>query len=313
MRETGILTANSCLGGRPSGWPLARRQKIPGPGKVNRTVEQTATKGKMPSNADQDEALPENGEASPESGEAFLENGEAIQHTQRLAGIGTLTAGIAHELTNPINIITATCSNLINQLDDDTLTDEDLRHYAEMIEHSAWRCARLIRTLRQYTYLNGQEIAPCHLNRLVESAMVLVSYEFERNYNINFDLDLAEDLEPVPGDQNQLVQVLINLLINARDALPPEGGAIRVVTGRMEEEPAQFVTVSDSGHGINHELMPRIFEPFVTDKPPEEGTGLGLSIAAEIVQGHGGRLEARNNDEGGATFTMILPDRPLDA
>jgi two-component system NtrC family sensor kinase len=241
-----------------------------------------------------------------------IENGEALQHTQRLAGIGTLTAGIAHELTNPINIITATCSNLISQMDEDSLTDEDLRHYAEMIEHSAWRCARLIRTLRQYTYLNGQEIAPCDLNKLVESALVLVSYEFERNYNINFELDLAEDLVPVPGDQNQLVQVLINLLINARDALPPEGGVIRLATGRMAEEPAQFITVSDTGRGINLDLMPRIFEPFVTDKSPEEGTGLGLSIATEIVQGHGGRLEARNNSEAGATFTIILPDQTFD-
>ena len=239
-----------------------------------------------------------------------VENGESLQHTQRLAGIGTLTAGIAHELTNPINIITATCSNLINQMDDETLTDEDLRHYAEMIEHSAWRCARLIRTLRQYTYLNGQQKAPCDLNKLVESAMVLVSYEFERNYNINFELALAEDLDLVPGDQNQLVQVLINLLINARDAVPSDGGVIRLVTGRMPDEPAQFITVSDNGHGINSEILPRIFEPFVTDKPPEEGTGLGLAIAVEIVQGHGGRLEAHNNDSGGATFTMILPDRP---
>lgn len=245
--------------------------------------------------------------------EGLRENGEALQHTQRLAGIGTLTAGIAHELTNPINIITATCSNLISQLDDDSLTDEDLRHYTEMIEHSAWRCARLIRTLRQYTYLNGQEFAPCQLNQLVDSAMVLVSYEFERNYNINFELDLAEDLDPVTGDQNQLVQVLINLLINARDAMPPEGGIIRLITGRVVDQPAQFVTVSDNGRGINSQLMPRIFEPFVTDKPPNEGTGLGLSIAAEIVEGHGGRLEAHNNDEGGATFTMILPDQPRDA
>jgi signal transduction histidine kinase len=240
------------------------------------------------------------------------ENGEALLHTQRLAGIGTLTAGIAHELTNPINIITATCSNLVSQLDEGSLTDEDLRSYTEMIEHSAWRCARLIRTLRQYTYLNGQEIVPCTLSKLVESAMVLISYEFERNYNINFELELDEDLEPVPCDQNQLIQVLINLLINARDAMPAEGGVVRIVSGRLQDQPGQFITVSDNGAGIDAELLPHIFEPFVTDKPPEEGTGLGLAIASEIMAGHGGRLEARNNAEGGATFTMILPTPPDD-
>ena len=238
---------------------------------------------------------------------ASEENGEALLHTQRLAGIGTLTAGIAHELTNPINIITATCSNLLSQLEDESLSNEELRHYAKMIEHSAWRCARLIGTLRQYTYLNGQEFVPCELNNLVESALVLVAYEFERNYNIIFERNLARDLDQVPCDQNQLIQVLINLLINARDAMPPEGGAVRLTTGRLPDGQGQFVEVSDSGHGIDPELMPRIFEPFVTSKPVEEGTGLGLSIAAEIMEGHGGRIEAHNNDAGGATFTMILP------
>jgi signal transduction histidine kinase len=137
--------------------------------------------------------------------------------------------------------------------------------------------------------------------------MVLVSYEFERSYNINFELSLDEDLAPVPCDQNQLVQVLINLLTNARDAMPAYGGVIRIITGRLNDEPGQFITVSDNGSGINGELLPRIFEPFVTGKPPEEGTGLGLAIAAEIMEGHGGRLEAHNNEDGGATFIMILP------
>lgn len=254
--------------------------------KVDHTVEETSLNDERP---------------------AGEENGEALLHTQRLASIGTLTAGIAHELTNPINIITATCSNLLNQLDDETLTDEELRNYAQMIEHSAWRCARLIRTLRQYTYLNGQVISPCDLNKIVDSAMVLVSYEFERNYNINFELDLADDLDPIPCDQNQLIQVLINLLINARDALPREGGHIWLTTGRAEDEPGQFISIRDDGIGIDEELLPRIFEPFVTNKPPEEGTGLGLSIAAEIMDGHGGRLEAHNNEDGGATFIMFLP------
>ena len=238
------------------------------------------------------------------------ENGDAILHTQRLAGIGTLTAGIAHELTNPINIITATCSNLLNQLEEDSLSDEELRHYAEMIEHSAWRCARLIRTLRQYTYMNGQDFGPCDLNKVVATALVMVSYEFERNYNIIFEQELADDLDPVHCDQNQLIQVLINLLINARDALPPEGGVVRLTTGRLVDEPGQFISISDTGTGIANELLPRIFEPFITNKPPEEGTGLGLSIAAEIMEGHSGRLEARNNENGGATFTMYLPESP---
>lgn len=235
------------------------------------------------------------------------EEGQALLHTQRLAGIGTLTAGIAHELTNPINIITATCSNLLAQLDEDTLSEEELRQYVQMIEHSAWRCASLIDALRQYTYMNGQKFVPCELNSLVESALVLVAYEFERNYNIAFERDLEEGLDQVPCDRNQLIQVLINLLINARDAMPPEGGIVRLATGRFPDGKGQYVRVSDTGHGIDPDLMPRIFEPFVTSKPVGKGTGLGLSIASEIMEIHGGRLEAANNEDSGATFTMILP------
>jgi signal transduction histidine kinase len=235
------------------------------------------------------------------------EHGEALLHTQRLAGIGTLTAGIAHELTNPINIITATCSNLLNQLEEGNLSDEELLHYTQMIEHSAWRCARLIQTLRQYTYMNGQEIGPCDLNQVVESALVLVAYEFERNYNISFEKHLAENLEPTLCDQYQLIQVLINLLTNARDAIPADGGVVRITTGLSPDDASQFIAVEDDGSGIDEALLPRIFEPFVTSKTSEEGTGLGLAIATEIVENHDGRIEAENNEEGGATFTVILP------
>ena len=238
------------------------------------------------------------------------ENEDALLHTQRLAGIGTLTAGIAHELTNPINIITATCSNLLSQLEEGNLSDEELRHYTQMIEHSAWRCARLIRTLRQYTYMNGQEIVPCDLNQVVKSALVLVAYEFERNYNITFEQHLADDLEPTLCDEYQLIQVLINLLINARDAIPAEGGIVRISTGQLPDGASQFIAVEDDGSGIDEALLPRIFEPFVTSKPAEEGTGLGLAIASEIVEHHDGRIEAQNSEEGGATFTVILPVNP---
>jgi len=89
--------------------------------------------------------------------------------------------------------------------------------------------------------------------------------------------------------------------------MPPEGGVVRLTTGRFPNGEGQYIRVSDNGRGIDPDLMPRIFEPFVTSKPVGQGTGLGLSIAAEIMELHGGTLEAVNNDQGGATFTMILP------
>jgi len=232
---------------------------------------------------------------------------ENLQNFQRLAGIGTMTAGIAHELINPINIITATCNNMLSQIADGSLTNDELNHYAEMIDHSAWRCARLVRMLRDYSYFNGRDVAPNELNEMVEDSLRLVSYEFERKHNIEIVTDLDPNLEPLLCDKYQIIQVLINLLTNARDSLNNEGGIIRIRTWNIHEEEAQAISVSDTGTGIESAVMPILFESFVTTKPPGEGTGLGLAIATAIIEEHNGQILVVNNDSGGATFTIILP------
>lgn len=232
---------------------------------------------------------------------------ESFEEIQRLAALGTLTAGVAHELTNPINVITATCNNVINQLLDGSLDADDLQHYIEIIDQSAWRCARLIRTLRDYSYMNGRLFAHCDLNQIVQTALTLVGYEFEREHNIKLITDLEDPLQLIECDQNQITQVLINLLLNSRDAIPLEGGTIRIKTRDLPDEGAQMVSVIDSGGGIDPSIFDTMFEPFVTTKELGSGTGLGLAISAKIVQEHQGRLLAENNPDQGATFTMILP------
>ncbi len=235
------------------------------------------------------------------------EHQAALVDLQRLAGVGTLTAGVAHEITNPINVITATCNNLLSQIADSSLDTDELLHYIEMIDQSAWRCARLIRTLRDYSYLNGQEFASRDLNLIVEAALILVSYELERQYNLIIETELEPNLEPISCDQNQITQVLINLMVNARDAMAETGGVMRITTWSIPEENAQGISISDTGSGIDLEVMPRMFEPFVTTKPMGLGTGLGLAIVAKIVEDHQGQITAENCPEGGATFTVILP------
>ena len=191
--------------------------------------------------------------------ESKLDEGQFRDHlleTQRLAGVGTLAAGVAHELINPINIITATCNNLLSQMADGDLSEAELKHYIEMIEQSAWRCARLVRAMREYSHMNGHELFLCELNQIIETALTLVSYEFERQDNVVIEVDLEPGLEPLLCDQNQITQVVLNLVTNARDALAPKGGLIRISLWSEPEESAQVFSVYDNGTGIDEMLLP---------------------------------------------------------
>lgn len=252
---------------------------------------------------------------------------DALSHAQRLAGVGILTAGVAHELVTPISIITNTCSNVRAELEDDTLTTTDLMRYVEMVEQSIWRCMRIVGVLRDYTFDDVQHMAVTEMNAIIDDAMVLLRHQFRSEFRIEFELDLSSSLKSIVCDHNQMTQVLINLLINARDAMQPDGGTIQIKTwtipadtqphflsttaasnGHTAVESYAF-SVRDSGHGIDPAIIHKIFDPFFTTKPNGKGTGLGLFLARQIVRQHNGRIWAQNNPDGGATFTVVLPRR----
>lgn len=246
---------------------------------------------------------------------------EALMHTQRLAGIGILTASVAHELNTPLSIIAATCSNLMHEIEDNSLSMEQLMHYVEMIEQSAWRSARIVEVLRNYSYADEMQTAVTDLNMIIEDALVLVQHQFRGEFNIQIVKQLDDALKTIVLDHNRMTQVLINLLINARDAMTPGGGTVELRSWRVENEDKTAVSnngngahpeayafsVSDTGSGIVPDLLERIFDPFFSTKGTGKGTGLGLFIAKRIVQQHNGRIWAENNELGGATFTVILP------
>lgn len=237
-----------------------------------------------------------------------------LLHTQRLASVGTLTASVAHELTNPLSIISATCSNLVHEVSHNNLDAEMLLHYIRMIEHSAWRSSRLVEVLRHYTYDTGMETAVTDLNMVVEDALTLLQPQFLKEDNIKFHVNLAKDLPSILCDHNRLTQVLINLLNNARDAMQPGGGTIAIKTWAIHDEASQAgellaLSVHDEGPGVPPELAEQIFEPFFTTKPSSMGTGLGLFVARELVEQHNGRIWVENHPEGGAVFTLVLPQR----
>jgi len=264
---------------------------------------------------------------------------ESLVHAQRLAGIGTLTASVAHELTNPISIITATCTNLRDELEGEELGRDELARYVELIEQSAYRCARIVEVLRNYAHNVGREtgdgaiIAITSPAAVVQDALMMVEQQFRKQAHVTVELDLEPALQTIFCDHHRIAQVLINLLTNARDAMQPDGGVARVRfwspdparEPALAEQARQLppsrsnghgtpdlfaFSVSDTGTGIDPAILPRIFEPFFTTKPNGQGTGLGLYIAEGIVRQHGGHIWAENNPGGGAMVTVLLPRKP---
>ncbi len=256
---------------------------------------------------------------------------ERMSHVQRLAGVGTLAASMSHELTNPLSVITAACTNLKEELADGSLTPDQLGRYAEMIEQSAFRCARIIEVLRRYTQNDGRglNMAITSPADIIQDALTMVEQQFRKRANIVVETDITPGLQSIVCDHNAITQVLINLLLNARDAMHPGGGTISVRfwplgtlvsihpasagengSGQGREDREYFAfSVSDAGTGIDPATQEHLFDPFYTTRAGGNGTGLGLFIARGIVTQHGGRIWAENNPGGGATFTVVLPKR----
>lgn len=221
-----------------------------------------------------------------------------LGHTERLATLGTLTASMAHELNNPVSIIISACNDVKGKLDEGSLDEEHAHRLLGVIEESAWRCARLVQTLSRYSHPAGPAFVPADLNEIINDTLTLLQYEFRTPVAVALVTALALDLPPVLWDQNQISQVLVNLLTNARDALTPAGGEITIRSWAIPMEERVAFSVSDDGPGVPPAILGRIFEPFFTTKPAGQGTGLGLSIAAGIVAQHQGRITVANNPAG---------------
>jgi len=228
-----------------------------------------------------------------------------IMASQKLADLGTLAAGVAHEMNSPLQVITGMSQSLLKARERGTLTDERLQTSLETINRNAWRCAEIARALRTYAHSAGGTMEPLDLNVVIRDALLLTEHQLRSWSNIDIQTVLFELLPPTLCDRNQIAQVLINLLTNARDAMP-DGGRITIRT-RLAEDGGVFLEVADSGQGIPQAALERIFNPFFTTKPVGKGTGLGLSIIKGIVQAHGGRIWLESAEGVGTTFFLAFP------
>jgi PAS domain S-box-containing protein len=223
-----------------------------------------------------------------------------LVHSEKLAVAGRLLASVSHELNNPLQAI----QNALYLLNEEKGLSEQGQQDLKIVLSEAERMTAMLQRLRStYQPMREEDLLPVDLNALIEDVHALVATHL-RHAQISVELHLEPDLPPVPGMVDQLRQVLLNLFMNASDAMET-GGRLSVSTRYLAESNEALVSIHDTGTGIDPALLPHIFEPFTTNK--ENGTGLGLSISYEIIFNHGGRIQAENNPGGGATFHVWLP------
>ncbi len=225
---------------------------------------------------------------------------QIIQH-EKLLAVGQLAGGVAHEINNPLGGILA-FSQLMQR--DAGRSPEDLESLRD-IELAALRCKRIVESLLKFSRRAPAGRLRFDVNRPVEDALTLFRSKLKEYDHANLVVELAPDLPPVLGDHGELEQVVLNLLVNAVQALKDGAGTVRVSTTLVEG--AVRIRVEDDGTGIDPLHLPHIFEPTFTTKPPGEGTGFGLAIAWSIAASHGGQIEVASDKGQGATFTVTLP------
>jgi PAS domain S-box-containing protein len=224
-----------------------------------------------------------------------------LMHAEKLASVGILAAGVAHEIGNPLSAV----SGYAQLLTKDDVTDEERREFAQAIASQAERINRIIRDLLEYSRPSPYQGQAVEVNQAIEAVlnMFFTSKRLAHSH-LNISRDLARDLPLVRIDRDQLQQVVLNMVMNAAQAMEDGGGL--TITTRAREGWVRL-DFSDTGPGIPLGHLPLIFDPFFTTKPPGQGTGLGLSICDRIINAAGGRLEVRSQLGKGTTFTVWLP------
>ncbi|MFO7987144.1 MAG: histidine kinase dimerization/phospho-acceptor domain-containing protein [Desulfatiglandaceae bacterium] len=223
---------------------------------------------------------------------------------EKLAAMGQLTASVAHELNNAINIVLGFSQLLLRDANENSQTHNDLLK----IEKNAKQCQHIVSGLLDYTRSMAREKQLQDVNQHLKDVLKLVAHRMALG-KIEVVTEFCPDLKPVWMDPDEIKQVYVNLLNNAADAIQQDG-QIRIKTAFDPLHQHILISFSDSGPGIPNEVMDKLFTPFFTTKENGMGTGLGLNVSRDIIRKHGGSLEAKNQPEGGAVFVIRLPVDP---
>jgi two-component system NtrC family sensor kinase len=226
---------------------------------------------------------------------------QQIIQSERLAAMGQMIGGFAHELNNPLTSILG-MAELLQESD----ASEGARKQVAILHKEARRAAEIVQNLQYFARPPAPGRSQVNLNELVQRTVQMQAYPLRKS-NVTVDFLPEPAMPAIVADPNQLMQVFLNLLLNAEQAIREsrERGTIRVRIGRNPD--SVWVVFQDDGPGIAPENLTHIFDPFFTTKRPGRGTGLGLSICKTVLREHGGNIEAASAPGGGAVFTITLP------
>ncbi|WP_254055656.1 ATP-binding protein [Ruegeria sp. EL01] len=228
---------------------------------------------------------------------------EMLFQNEKMSALGELLAGVAHELNNPLSVVVGHSLMLKEEI-----TDPDLTVRIEKISKSAERCAKIIKTFLAMARQQPSKIEPVDVVGVIETAADVVGYG-SKSGNISIRQNLPSDLQPIAADADQITQVIINLIINAEQAMTSSGRGdlIELSADAKPEAGVVEVTVKDNGPGIPKSIRARIFEPFFTTKEVGEGTGIGLAFCHRVILSHGGQIRFEQTENSGACFRITLP------
>jgi two-component system NtrC family sensor kinase len=223
-----------------------------------------------------------------------------LTQSEKLAAIGQLAAGVAHEINNPLTAIIANAQILHRELP----ANSDLQESVDLIARAGARATQVVRNLLDFARKEEYHLGLTNLNETLEKALELIQHEILAR-GVRMELNLDPNLPPILASQDHLQSVWLNLLLNAIDSLDKSPSEIKIASRRAAHE--IYISVTDNGKGIPPDRLTRIFEPFYTTKAAGRGTGLGLSVSHRIVKQHGGRIGVESQLGAGSTFTVVLP------
>jgi signal transduction histidine kinase len=229
---------------------------------------------------------------------------EQLVRTEKLASMGVLAAGVAHEVNNPL----ASISSLIQIMQAKASIDPEISERLGLISEQIKRITQVTKGMTDFARSRPSEKRFADINRIIEASLRLAGYD--RSFQgLVITTELSEKIPELLVNEDQMQQVFLNLLLNARDAMP-DGGEISVISAIAET--AARIEITDSGRGIDRSIRKNVFDPFFTTKPAGSGTGLGLSVCYGIITAHGGEIDVKDAQNGGTSFIITIPLDPAE-